>query len=94
MEYIIVKVEWPGGSAKLAEKVQEKIEEGFVPVGGMSTWKDDNYGRVYTQSMTRAKAKHETVGDKFIRGFMGKGDDIDKSIDPHTGKPYASGVGW
>ena len=78
MKYIIVRVEWPGGSAKLAEKVQEKIEEGFLPVGGMSTWKDDMRGRVYTQSMTKTIAKPESVGDKFIRGFMGKGDNNGK----------------
>ena len=69
------------------------MEEGYTPIGGMSTWEDKLYGRVYTQSMTRTTVKPETVGDKFIRGFMGKGADI-MSIDPNTGKPYKDGVGW
>ena len=82
MEYIIVKVEWPGGSAKLVEKVQEKIEEGFEPIGGMTTWKDDNYGRVYTQSMVKLDAPPIVQIDS------------PTPIDPHTGKPYEDGVGW
>jgi hypothetical protein len=53
MEYIIVRVEWPAGSTKIAEKVQEKIKEGYVPTGGVTTWKDDLKGRVFIQSMVK-----------------------------------------
>jgi hypothetical protein len=74
MKYIIVRVEFPSGTKKLSELVQEKIEEGYTPVGGMSTWNDKLYGRVYTQSMIGTIEEPETVGDKFIRGFMGKGN--------------------
>ena len=53
MEYIIVRVDWPSGSSKLAKKVQEKIEEGYTPIGGVSTWEDKLCGRVFIQSMTK-----------------------------------------
>jgi len=79
MEYIIVRIEWPQGATNLAEKVQSKIEEGFEPLGGMTTWEDKLRGRVFAQSMVRRENTWEednvpeTVGDKFIRGFMGRG---------------------
>jgi hypothetical protein len=78
MEYIIVKVEWPASSKSLSEKVQAKIEDGFEPVGGMSTWDDKLYNRCYAQAMIRT-TNVETVGDKFIRGFTGRGEEANES---------------
>lgn len=53
MKYIIVKVQWPEGTKKLSERVQEKIEEGYKPVGGMSTWDDKLYHRCFSQAMVK-----------------------------------------
>ena len=79
MEYIIVKVEWPNETEQLVKKVQSKIEEGFEPLGGMATWDNGPMGsRSFTQTMVRhantweISDQPETVGDKFIRGFMGR----------------------
>ena len=64
MDYIIVKVEWPNETEQLVKQVQSKIEEGFEPLGGMATWDNGPMGR---------SDQPESVGDKFIRGFMGRG---------------------
>ena len=55
MEYIIVRTEWPSSTAILVKKVQERINEGFIPVGGMSTWNDRIKGRIHAQAMIRHK---------------------------------------
>jgi len=55
MEYIIVKVSWPDDVSILAKKVQEKIEEGFEPIGGIATWDDKLYHRCFTQTMTKLR---------------------------------------
>tara|TARA_Y100000593_G_C4265478_1_gene314522 strand:- start:149 stop:358 length:210 start_codon:yes stop_codon:yes gene_type:complete len=57
MSYVVIKVEWPKGSSALAKKVQEKIEEGFEPIGGMITWNDKIRGRIFAQTMIRKDVK-------------------------------------
>ena len=82
MEYIIVKVEWPESVSTLTKKVQAKIEEGFEPLGGMSTWNDKLEGRCFTQTMVKLYEPPIVQIDSPL------------PIDPHTGKPYEGGVGW
>ena len=53
MEYIIVRVEFPQSTESLIRKVQEKIEEGFEPLGGMTTWFDKVRGQIFTQTMVK-----------------------------------------
>jgi hypothetical protein len=82
MEYIIVRTEWPECTAALARKVQAKIEEGFEPVGGMSTWQDKVRGRIFTQTMVKLDAPPVVQIDS------------PAPVDPHTGKSYEDGAGW
>ena len=49
--YIIVEVEWPDGIRSLQEKVNNKIREGYIPAGGVSTWNDKLRGRCMIQAM-------------------------------------------
>ena len=82
MEYIIVKVEWPESTESLSRKVQAKIEEGFEPLGGMSTWEDKMRGRIFTQTMVKLYEPPIVQIDSPTH------------INPDTGKPYEDGVGW
>ena len=82
MEYVIVKVSFPEHLATLVKKVQEKIEEGFEPLGGMVTWEDKLKGRCFTQTMVKLYEPPIVQIDNPVR------------IDPNTGKPYEDGVGW
>ena len=50
-KYIIVTVEWPKSTKQLQEKVNERIAEGYIPVGGLVVWKDNVRGRYMAQSM-------------------------------------------
>tara|TARA_B100000683_G_C12280048_1_gene469568 strand:- start:420 stop:590 length:171 start_codon:yes stop_codon:yes gene_type:complete len=53
MEYIIVTAEYPSGTKTLARLVQEKIEEGYQPIGGVTVWKDSLKGRCFSQAMIK-----------------------------------------
>jgi len=81
MEYVIVKVSFPEHLATLVKKVQEKIEEGFEPLGGMTTWVDKLNGPCFAQTMLKHAESDQEL--QFV-----------ETVDPYTGKPYEDGVGW
>ena len=102
MEYIIVRVEWPESTESLARKVQTKVEEGFEPLGGMSTCEDKMRGRIFTQTMVKLdEPPIVQIDSPIIEGQsyvyqhgVGFLPIENESIDPNTGEPYADGVGW
>jgi len=50
--YIIVKVKQePNWSISLERKVNQAILSGYVPVGGLSVWADNLYGKCMAQAM-------------------------------------------
>ena len=54
MEYIIVTAEYPSGTQDLTRLVQEKIGEGYQPIGGVTVWKDSLRGRCFSQAMIKS----------------------------------------
>tara|TARA_B100000212_G_C26938145_1_gene349042 strand:+ start:175 stop:339 length:165 start_codon:yes stop_codon:yes gene_type:complete len=53
MEYIIVTAEYPSSTQDLERLVQEKIEEGYQPIGGVTAWKDSLMGKCFSQAMIK-----------------------------------------
>ena len=50
-QYIVVRINWPHTQARLQEVVNKKIEEGYVPIGGLAVWNDKITGRCMAQAM-------------------------------------------
>ena len=82
MEYIIVTAEYPSSTQTLARLVQEKIGEGYEPIGGVTVWKDSLKGRCFSQAMVKLDEPPIVQIDSPTH------------INPNTGKPYEDGVGW
>ena len=53
MEYIIVTAESPLSTQDLARLVQEKIGEGYQPIGSVFVWKDSLKGKCFSQAMIK-----------------------------------------
>ena len=53
MEYIIVTAEFPDGIQALARLVQEKISEGYQPIGGVTVWKEGVGRHCFAQTMIK-----------------------------------------
>tara|TARA_Y100001938_G_scaffold100248_1_gene137024 strand:+ start:1343 stop:1525 length:183 start_codon:yes stop_codon:yes gene_type:complete len=49
--YVIARVDWPNGHNQLQEVVNEKIEEGYIPVGGIVVWNDKLKGCCMAQAL-------------------------------------------
>lgn len=49
--YIVIKVDGIAAIRVLAEKVNQKIEAGYIPVGGITVWHDKLYGKCVMQAM-------------------------------------------